>query len=129
MVSASDSLTAVKARNDIAALPEKWRTIVSISDGNLLADSNRVQWQDISPNDKKMQAKQATKIISNQDQAFTFNYIFNTYPNPSPMQFEAAKGLVVNDFQAVLEANWITTLRKKYPVHVNNNVLLKLCRQ
>jgi peptidyl-prolyl cis-trans isomerase SurA len=129
MVSASDSLTAVKARNDVVAFPEKWRIIVSISDGNLLADSNRVQWQEISPNDKKMQPKQVTKIVSNLDQAFTFNYIFNTYPNSSPMQFEAAKGLVINDYQAVLEANWITTLRKKYPVHVNKNVLLKLCRQ
>jgi peptidyl-prolyl cis-trans isomerase SurA len=36
--------------------------------------------------------------------------------------FEDAKGLVTNDYQQVLEQQWIDTLKKKYPIKINDAV-------
>jgi peptidyl-prolyl cis-trans isomerase SurA len=45
---------------------------------------------------------------------------------PGEMSFEQARGLVVSDYQDVLEKTWVQQLRKKYPVRVNEKVLKKL---
>jgi peptidyl-prolyl cis-trans isomerase SurA len=42
---------------------------------------------------------------------------------PEPKSFNEAKGLVTADYQAYLEKEWLETLRKKYPVTVDRNVL------
>lgn len=41
----------------------------------------------------------------------------------SPKSLDEAKGLVTADYQAFLEKTWIDSLRKKYPVQVNDAVL------
>jgi peptidyl-prolyl cis-trans isomerase SurA len=42
---------------------------------------------------------------------------------PQPKTLEEAKGLVTADYQAFLEKVWIDSLKKKYPVAVNKEVL------
>ena len=42
---------------------------------------------------------------------------------PSPKSLDESKGLVTADYQTYLEKEWIETLRKKYPVTVNEQVL------
>jgi peptidyl-prolyl cis-trans isomerase SurA len=51
---------------------------------------------------------------------------FNVYPNTSPRSFEDAKGMVINDYQQLLEENWVKELRKKYAVKVNEDVVKTL---
>ncbi len=46
--------------------------------------------------------------------------------SPGLFSFDQARGLVVSDYQDVLEKEWVAQLRKKYPVHVNEKVLKKL---
>ena len=41
----------------------------------------------------------------------------------APEEYEDVKGLVVSDYQDELEKAWIDTLRKKYPVVINKDVL------
>ncbi len=43
--------------------------------------------------------------------------------DPEPKSLNEARGLVTADYQAFLEKEWIETLRKKYPVTVNKEVL------
>lgn len=43
-----------------------------------------------------------------------------------PMSFYDAKGLVIADYQDLLQKLWVNKLRKKYPVHINQRVLKKL---
>ena len=45
---------------------------------------------------------------------------------PTIIPFEEIKGRVINDYQQVLEANWLKELKAKYPVTINNNVLLDI---
>jgi peptidyl-prolyl cis-trans isomerase SurA len=43
-----------------------------------------------------------------------------------PKSFKDATGLVIADYQDLLQKQWISELRKKYPVHINQKVLRKL---
>lgn len=42
--------------------------------------------------------------------------------------FAEARGSVINDYQAVLEKQWLTQLRQKYPVKVNDDEIRKLMK-
>jgi peptidyl-prolyl cis-trans isomerase SurA len=39
---------------------------------------------------------------------------------PGIKTFEEAKASVISDYQDYLEKEWVTSLRKKYPVKINN---------
>jgi peptidyl-prolyl cis-trans isomerase SurA len=48
---------------------------------------------------------------------------------PAPRPLNEVKGYVVADYQETLEDNWIAELKKKYPVSVNEQVLLSLVKK
>ena len=58
--------------------------------------------------------------------AYTLVYVFDVFPNVEPRSFDDARGLVINDYQQVLEQKWITELKKKYPVKINDAVAKNL---
>ena len=129
MITAVDSATAFKARNGINAFPEKWRTLVAASDGAILADSSRMDLDQINVSEKLLIPNTVTPIVLNPDLSATFFYIFNTYPKPAQKSFEEARGLVVNDYQIMLEDKWTNTLRKKYPVKINKTLLKSVIKE
>ncbi|MDB5243243.1 MAG: peptidylprolyl isomerase [Spirosoma sp.] len=45
-----------------------------------------------------------------------------------PKTFAEARGTVINDYQAVLEKQWLAQLRQKYPVKVNEQEIKKLAK-
>lgn len=46
--------------------------------------------------------------------------------SPQPKALKEAKGLIISDYQAYLENQWIEELRGKYPVSLNKDVLYSL---
>lgn len=46
--------------------------------------------------------------------------------SPQPKKLEDARGQVTSDYQEYLEAEWIRTLKEKYPVTVNEDLLTKI---
>ena len=44
------------------------------------------------------------------------------YREPGQRNFEDARGMVISDYQQVLEDRWIAELRKKYAVKINEAV-------
>ena len=60
------------------------------------------------------------------DNTASFACINHIYTQPAQRNFEEAKGLVINDYQAELEKEWIASLKKKYTVIVNQNALSSL---
>lgn len=48
---------------------------------------------------------------------------------PAPKPLNEVKGYVVADYQEKLEDDWIDDLKKKYPVSVNEPVLLSLVKK
>ena len=121
----SDSLSAVKAKTNFTKSPKDWRTLVQNSDGTVQADSGRFELTqlplaatgNIQPGYFSEPAKTAT------DNVHTFVYIINMYKERAPRNFEDAKGFVINDYQYFLEDKWIETLKKKYPIIINQPVL------
>ena len=55
-------------------------------------------------------------------EGYMFVYIIKIYPQPEQRSFEDARGLVINDYQQLVETKWIDELKKKYPVVVNQQV-------
>lgn len=49
--------------------------------------------------------------------------VVNKLMKPEPKLYQDAKGMVTADYQNYLEKEWLETLRKKYPVTIDKNVL------
>lgn len=70
-------------------------------------------------------AKEGMSPIYKHNEAFHVIDVKALLP-AGPKTLEEAKGSVINDFQAELEANWISDLHKRYKVNVNKKALKAL---
>ena len=121
---ASDENTANEAYRQISANPASWKAVVNAMSNKLATDSARMEIGNI-PNAEKVVLKKGTitnPIINQADNTASFAYIIQVYDKPEQKTYAQAKGLVINDYQADLEAKWVAALKKKYPVKVNQKV-------
>lgn len=126
----SDQSIAKTVYEKIKANPADWKKVVDMYSEKVLADSSRYEWSQI-PNLNRMVPKAGmltTPVLNNTDNTASFAYIVNSYPQPSPRSFNEAKGLVINDYQVELEKQWDETLRKKYPVVIDQKVLNEISK-
>ncbi|HEX6914323.1 MAG TPA: peptidylprolyl isomerase [Chitinophagaceae bacterium] len=106
-----------------------WKQLADSFGNNVMADSNRYELSQIPVVDRTdFKAALSTAPVKNNDGSFTFAYIVSVYPEPGQRSFEEAKGLVITDYQEVLEKRWIGSLKKKYPVKVNQPVFNSLLK-
>ncbi len=118
---ASDAETADELHKQLTKAPFKWKELTSELSEKVAVDSNRFELTSI-PSAAKTPLKQGvlTKPVLNQtDNTASFAYIIKMYEQPTSRSFTEAKGLVINDYQAELEKKWIESLKKKYPVVIN----------
>lgn len=109
--------SVLKSSND-------WRVITTQFGNDVIADSGRYELSQI-PVIERTHFKNGvtTYPVKNEtDKTLTFSYIFKVYNGYSQRSFQDALGLVVNDYQQVVEDKWINNLKKKYPVKLNNEV-------
>lgn len=69
----------------------------------------------------KMVFKKDTTV--NQLKDFPIDAVYGKLLKKKPDDYTDVKGLVTADYQEMLEEQWITELRKKYPVEINYEVL------
>jgi len=121
----SDINTAKMAYEQLKKSPAKWRSIADALSEKVVADSSRYEWSQIPNNDKSaLRAGMITNTVTNTgDNSASFAYVVKLYPQSQPRSFSEARGLVINDYQNELEEKWITELKKKYPVAVDQKVL------
>ena len=62
-------------------------------------------------------------LINTNDNTASFAYIVNVYTQPIQRTFTEARGLIVNDYQTIIEKQWDEALKKKYPVVIDKKVL------
>ncbi len=99
-----------------------WKELVEAKQGELQADSGRFELAQISaPADAAPGSYSA--VTKNPDGTATFMRFFHFYPAGQQRSFEDARGMVINDYQVVLEKKWLEELKKKYPVKVNEAVV------
>ncbi|MBI1780046.1 MAG: peptidylprolyl isomerase [Sphingobacteriales bacterium] len=125
IITCTDSAVEADAMKKIKAAPNSWKTFTTDFSGRVQADSGRFEMSQIPVVEKTNFEKGITTVPLKNDQDGTsvFAYIVKVYREPGQRNFEEAKGLVINDYQVVLEDKWITVLKKKYPVKVDEKVL------
>ena len=69
-----------------------------------------------------------TPMVNANDNTASFAYIIKAYSQPMQRSFNEAKGLVINDYQAILEKQWNEKLKKKYPVVIDQKVLADISK-
>ena len=118
---ANDALEALKKG-------KYWKEIIEGAETGIQADSGRYELSQITdPAVKGTVAENSfSTILKNSDGSATFVKYIKVYPPDQQRSFEEAKGLVINDYQNVLEKKWLEALRKKYPIKINEAVVGQL---
>jgi peptidyl-prolyl cis-trans isomerase SurA len=130
MITATDSLAAERYKKQLLQQPNEWKAIAANMQEQIIADSARFELTQLPAlNGASYSNGFCTPLQHNDmDNSYSFVYVFQLMPGGDIRQFEDAKGWVINDYQQVLEKQWIDSLRKKYPVKVNDAVWQTLLR-
>lgn len=125
IITSSDSVAEADAMKKIKANPGSWKTFATDFSGRVQADSGRFEMSQIPVVERTNFEKGITTapLKNDQDGSSVFAYIVNVYREPGQRNFEEARGLVINDYQVVLEDKWIEQLKKKYPIKIDEKVL------
>lgn len=120
----SDKETAELLFNQVKKNPANWKTYADALVEKVVADSSRYEWPQLPSRTKIVpySGLVTTPLINPTDNTASFAYVSKVYPQPAQRTFNEAKGLVINDYQALLEEQWIKRLREKYPVKVDEKV-------
>ena len=145
--SSADALLFTSTNQQMAgALKEKlqlngvnnWRQLTDSAGAGTQADSGRYELAQIpgavggggssaTAGSAMVAAESFTPFVTNKaDNTVSFAYILNFYRERSPRNYRDARGFVINDYQTWLEDQWIATLKKKYPVKIDEAVLASL---
>jgi peptidyl-prolyl cis-trans isomerase SurA len=120
---AEEALAALKAGKD-------WKKIVVDGNNNIQADSGRYEISQL-PLAAGVTAAPGLitePTVNNMDGTSSFIKVVKLYDANLQRSFEEARGLVINDYQNILEENWVNELKKKYPVKVNETVFQSLLK-
>jgi peptidyl-prolyl cis-trans isomerase SurA len=122
---ASDEAAGKTYLAELNKRPSEWHNLITAFSEKIAADSARFEERQL-PNPTKLVIRPGviTAPVTNQtDHTSSFAYVIKLYPPGQPRTYAEAKGLVINDYQKELEKNWVSELRKKYPVRVNEREL------
>ncbi len=130
MFTAADKSVAEKTITQLKSNPSLWKELAETSEGKLLADSGRFEISQITSNAGSLTRRGFTSVLQNEmDATVNFSYIVDLYPGGEQRSFEEARGMVISDYQQVIEDRWIAVLKKKYPVIIQQQVWNKLLAQ
>ena len=125
IVTCADAASTGDAMKKIKENPASWKNFVTDFEGRVQADSGRFEMGQVPVVERTNFEKGliTLPLKNEQDGSAVFAYIVNVYRDTAKRSFEEARGLVINDYQLVLEDKWIEQLKKKYPVKINAAVL------
>ena len=101
-----------------------WRKVAETVGDSVFIDSNRYEKKHLPVNQSvEMKKGYATEPEPSVSQpAFIALKVLNVHTLKEQRTFEESKGMVINDYQQKLEDEWISMLKKKYPVRINQEV-------
>ena len=112
---------ASEVLDKIQAMPKDWRKITVDYGTAVIADSSRYEQQQLPI---KQPIENRVGFTSNpekntSDSSYTFLYVTALHPQTEQRIFEDARGMVINDYQQILEQQWLDKLKKKYPIKID----------
>jgi peptidyl-prolyl cis-trans isomerase SurA len=106
-----------------------WKKIEEESNNNIQADSGRFELSQVPVTfDAKMAPGSVSETVVSPDGNASFIKLIQRYDANLQRNFDEARGLVINDYQNILEESWIVDLKKKYPVKINEAVFQSLLK-
>ncbi len=124
IVNAGSKEIATEIAAKIKQHPADWKMIADAYGSLAQADSSRFE-RDQLPLNKEVSIQEGflSDIVPLSGSAgYSFVYITKLHPQSETRNFEDARGMVINDYQQVVENQWIQKLKQKYPVNVNESV-------
>lgn len=120
MITCTDSAVVDEVYARFVKDPFAWHQITESYSSSVFADSSRFELSQLPAVNGPLQPGTVTPLVKNEvDGSYSFACIFKILPGKEQRSFEDASGFVINDYQLVLEERWIASLKKKYPVKVN----------
>ncbi len=109
---------------------KNWKLIADESNNTVQSDSGRYEMTQIAlPEKITPSAGVVTPVIINpSDGTAAFMKIIRLHAAGEQRSFEEARGMVINDYQNVIEEKWIEELKKKYPVKLDEAVFQTLLK-
>ena len=94
----------------------------------VLIDSGRYETLDlaVAGNNTISEGFVSEPALNESDLSYSFLIIVKKYKDPSLKTFEESKAVLINDYQQYLEDIWINTLKKKYPVVINQSTVVSM---
>lgn len=105
-----------------------WQDLIEANQGELQGDSGRFELSQINASAEASPGS-FSPITKNADGTASFIRYYRFYPTGLQRSFEDSKGMLINDYQPLVEQQWITQLRKRYPVIVDEAVLQSIIRE
>lgn len=126
----SDETIAKTLYDQVKKNPKDWRKIADMYTEKAVVDSSKFEWNQIPGLDKTVPkpGMMIAPTVNKTDNTASFVYIVNVYPKPMQRTFNEARGMVINDFQDILEQQWNEVLRRKYQVVINEKVLADISK-
>ena len=113
---------------DSIKLGISWKKLVENQPELLQGDSTRVELTQIaSPSTPVVGA--FSDITKNADGTATFVKYYQLHPEGDQRTFEESRGMVINDYQNVIEKKWLEALKKRFPVKINEALLQSIIKQ
>ena len=105
-----------------------WKKVVEEQNNGIQADSGRYELSQIPLDNNVTPAPGliTSPSINTNDASANFIKFIALHNADLQRSFDEARGLVINDYQNILEDKWIVELKKKYPVKVNEAVFQSL---
>lgn len=107
-----------------------WKKIAEESNNNIQADSGRFELAQLPVvlDSKAAEGYVSEIVVSPVDGNTSFIKLIHHYGANLQRSFDEAKGMVINDYQNILEEKWIAELKNKYPVKINDAVFQSLLK-
>ncbi len=107
-----------------------WKKIAEESNNIVQTDSGRYELSQISlaENIKPAPGMITPITVNSTDGTAGFIKIVKLHSANEQRTFDEARGLVINDYQNILEEKWIEELKKKYPLKVDEKVFQSLLK-
>jgi peptidyl-prolyl cis-trans isomerase SurA len=127
LVTCTDSTIIEPVISSLKKDPSSWHKLSETYPSGFIADSGRYELNQLPGNINNPAPGGLTKAVKNElDGSYSFALIYKILPTGEQRSFEDAKGFVINDYQQSLEEKWIASLKKKYPVKINEPAWKKL---
>lgn len=109
---------------------KNWKKIAEESNNNIQADSGRFELTQIpvTVDPKTAEGYVSEIVVSPVDGNASFVKLVHHYSANLQRSFDEAKGMIINDYQNILEEKWIEELKAKYPVKINDTVFQSILK-